>query len=53
MKTTGNKRTARKSKETDNRAFKLVHIDKGNFETPRKSKTGKFGKAKPKKKDYR
>jgi hypothetical protein len=53
MKHGTNKRTARKSKETDNRAFKLLHIDKGNYETPRKSKTGAFGKAKPKKKDYR
>jgi hypothetical protein len=53
MKMTAKKRTARKAKETDNRAFKLVHIDKGNFETPRLAKRGKFGKAKPKYKDHR
>lgn len=52
MKAT-NKRIARKVKETDNRAYKLLHIDKGNFETPRLAKTGKFGKAKPKRKDHR
>lgn len=53
MKMTANKRTARKAKETDNRAFKLLHIDKGNYETPRKAKQGKFGKAKPKAKGHR
>lgn len=53
MKMTANKRTHRKAKETNNRAFKLLHVDKGNHETPRLAKTGKFGKAKPKKKDHR
>lgn len=53
MKMSSNKRSARKKKETNNRSFKLYHEEKGNYCTPRKSRTGKFGKAKPKRKEHR